>query len=59
MKRERESKINIINSGIDIMCLLWSANKEKKKVPGGLCDSHSGRAERHRTVKKEKTYFYS
>ena len=28
---KRESKINIINRGIDIMCLLWSANVKKKK----------------------------
>lgn len=30
----------------------------KKNSPGGLCDSHSGRAERHRTAKKHRAYFY-
>lgn len=49
------SKINIINRGIDIMCLHRSGSVRKKKC----CGTHSGRAERNRLTEKEMVYFYA
>lgn len=53
--RGGESKINIINRGIDIMCLHRSGSVRKKTC----CGTHSGRAERNRLTEKEMVYFFA